>query len=473
MEHVETATFRNESLSWLLGGYSCEIRYLAHKVADRNVLFAASVTFCWRPNSEHPEFHKNASTLVAGVKRLDKLSIDELHKILDSALSGTIQLGDTVLSLQTGGILECRRPPRQIGVIPERPMESHQCKMFSAMNGFEVAEPWYQVFTPASDIEIGREKPYFDGFDHLLHSLGLPDPRLGNVNAHIEIIIEPPAIFDMERCQWKGDSLEVAILAHGTIGWNAVSLMGHDGLKITRGPMTPFGKIEWVASGEGKQSAWSCTSFPHAKDATAVLKVGGLVAGRCSFPHPTRAGNVRYLAMEKCDDKLTKLEGFLFSPAKQARLFEAAVAALLFLRGFNPALSMDTNSADIVVMTRFGRLLVVECSTSLDEAPGKARKLLRRREAIREALEESDQLPEIVACLVCVLPTKQIAKPGDSLRHEKIRLWSKEDLEREWSQIRHQGDADKMLTEMAKSLSDAAHLNLPSQSSADPSVVEL
>jgi hypothetical protein len=345
--------------------------------------------------------------------------------------------------------------------------------MVSALNGLQTMESWHQIFTSALDIELGRHEPFFDGFDHLCHSLELPDPRLGNVNAHVQIVIEPPAIFDAKRCHWDGDWLRLAILAHGTISWSAVSLIGRDKQKMVRGPMTSFGEIEWTASGEGKQSAWSCTSLPDANDVTAILKVGNLIARRQSFAHPSKASNTRYLAMEKCDNDLEKLKEFLFTPAKQSRLFEAAVAALLFLRGFNPALSMDTNSADIVVTTPAGRWLVVECSTSLDDARKKAGKLFRRREEIHEALKNSHHSPEVVACLVCVLPSQQIARPGDSLRTSQIQLWSKEDLEREWSQVRHLGDADKMLAEIAKSLSDAAKLNLPPQSGVDPSVIDI
>ncbi|RUL78253.1 hypothetical protein [Dyella choica] len=467
MEYTETAAFRTDSHAWILDDYSCEIRYLAHKDAGKNVLFFASVRFGWRLSSDLEAFHKGALNLVAGVIRMDKLPRAKLREIFDSALSGNIQIQESTFSLNED-LLECRRPFQPVDAVPERKVEFLQCKMVSTLGGSQVMESWHQIFTPALDAELGRHEPLFDGFDHLLHSLDLPDPRLRNVSPHVEVVVEPPANFDMERSGWDGDRLKIAILAHGATSWNAVTLMGRDGPKTMRGPLKPFGGIEWIASGEGKQSAWSCTSFPGARDVTAILKIGGLVASRQPFPHPTRASNARYVAIEKNDPELKKLQLLLLTPGQEARRFEQAVAALLFLRGFNPGLSMNTDSADIVMTTPGGRWMLVECSVTLDDARKKFSKLVRRRAKVFDALKDSSHSSEVVACLVCILPGNQVANPSDYLRKHEVQLWTKEDVEREWSLVRHPGYPDKQFLEIAKAVSDAASLNLPPSGGEDP-----
>ena len=479
-ERSESTPFHKGIQSLLCAGYACEIRYLVHKniSIDRNELLAATITFGWKADKEQKSFHKDVPNLVAGRVRLENQTIDQLWEILDLALKGEVTINGETYSLTEGpvkGLPSVQYPESEwelsTGVL--------QYRVVPAPSTTLASDPPLDIFTPELDAQLQKGPYAFSGVHDLVECLSLPDPRFRNTSAAIAITIESPADFDMSACHWdegREDRLLLKVLAHGTFRWNDAKLLLRELPKRAQAPKERFGEWEDHRWGNNLQVAWAPLLYPSAHEVVADLIIGGVVASRRTFPHPQRADNPRYLVMTEYDGGLEKLQEFLFKPSKEAkskkdkdaRKFEQAVAALLFLRGFSPVLPMNTDSVDIVVTTPAGHWLVVECSFSLDDARKKAGKLVRRREALRAELAGSGHRLELVACLVCILPRAQIAIPDDLLRRYQVQLWSEEDVKEELSKVKHPGDSDRQILDMAKSLSAAGSLEMPPIDEEDP-----
>jgi len=461
-------SFRQECESWLCDRYSCDIRYVSKKNSSPtpNELLIASITFTSQINPRDLGFRTETEHLIAGLVQHRELSHPELRKMLETALEGAIVVGQDKFELPFSVITHNR-----VMGGPDQWAQQLQMRVSSTQVGYVPNEPKPMVFTPALDDELRRGDVPFDGFDDLITWLSLPDPRFNGSSGTITVTVEPPAQLDLEKCRLENDTFELWVRAHSKFNTSDISLAvrGAPGGGIAARRQLGKG-ILWERDQQGDWKGSVCTSFEEADQAIAILMIGSACVRRHWFTDPVKARNVRYVAMQTLDHELKQLRRYLFAPERDKDRFEQAVANLLFLRGFNPALPLETDASDILLMTPGGQLVLVECTTSVKDVPTKIGKLVARRDEIRRALTVSGHSPDVVACLACLSPRDQIAASYDDLMKHQVLLWSNEDLRGQFEKLRFPNDVDKEIMEIKRQLATAASFDVTASGGGSPSL---
>jgi hypothetical protein len=310
------------------------------------------------------------------------------------------------------------------------------------------------IFTPALDDELRRGDVPFDGFDDLIAWLMISDPRFNNIQETITITVDPPAQLMVDECRLENDRLDVVVIAHPKMNHGNISLgvRGAPGGGITSRRRLAGSDFVWDNDHHEYWKGKISTTFDSADQALAILMIGEAYVRRHWFTDQVKARNNRFVAMQAIDKDLKQLRRYLLSPDKDQDKFERAVADLLFLRGYNPVIPLETDAPDILMMTPGGQLALVECTLSVKDAPTKLGKLVARRGEIRNAMTVSGHSPEIAAILVCLSPRDHIGASYDQLMQQQIKLWSREDLEDKLLQLRFPADVDKELLDIKREL---------------------
>ena len=181
-----------------------------------------------------------------------------------------------------------------------------------------------------------------------------------------------------------------------------------------------------------------------------MLVVGKITAQRQWFTDPLKAVNLRFLATQFYDENLKQLHQALLSPT-DSRKFEQAIAALLFVLGFAPAVQVETNAPDLIVASPSGQLIVAECTTKIADFHSKLGKLIDRRRALARTLTNAQHNGRVHAFLVCALPRDQIAATQRELIQNQIVLVCREQIEAALLQVNAPGNADVMLENLLRS----------------------
>ncbi|GAA5164502.1 hypothetical protein GCM10025770_18560 [Viridibacterium curvum] len=176
-----------------------------------------------------------------------------------------------------------------------------------------------------------------------------------------------------------------------------------------------------------------------------MLTIGGVTTRRRWFNDPNKARNNRMLAVQHFDKELKQIKHAVLEQSSDAPRFERGVAALLFLQGFSPAIQLETDAPDIILMTPAGRLVIVECTTRISDFSAKVGKLVDRRGSLEKSLRASHHNGEVTAMLVCALPKDQIATwQAEPVVHQII-LVTQEDLRQAIIEVRNPRNPDDLL----------------------------
>lgn len=204
-------------------------------------------------------------------------------------------------------------------------------------------------------------------------------------------------------------------------------------------------RIRWGRPKNGRTEGVVEIALPSASAALVMVSLGPDTVRRNWILDPAKAPNLRAAATLQFDRDLRMIRRGLFEDPDPYR-FDRAVAALLFMFGFSPALQLETDAPDMAVATPAGRLVLVECTTRTSDVPAKIGKLVDRRGALRKALQSSDQVAEVSAALICRSPRNQVAAHVATLREMNIILATEEDLNEGLSRCRGPASADDILT---------------------------
>jgi hypothetical protein len=189
----------------------------------------------------------------------------------------------------------------------------------------------------------------------------------------------------------------------------------------------------------------------QADSALVMLMIGDSTVRRQWFLDQSKARNSRLVALQHFDKDLRMVKQAVFQTTDSER-FEKGVAALLFLLGFSPVLSVETNAPDIVVTTPAGRLVVVECTTRIADFNSKLGKLVDRKGALSKALETSSHYSRVDAVLVCSLPRGQIVVDAADLDGHQVILITKQEIEAAFDRLRFPNNPDELLDQGVASL---------------------
>jgi hypothetical protein len=170
--------------------------------------------------------------------------------------------------------------------------------------------------------------------------------------------------------------------------------------------------------------------------------------------------------MSRFDDDLKKLKFNLFEN-QNTKDFEIAITSLLFLLGFSAAMPLESNSPDIVVSTPIGRIVIVECTTRLDDYVTKLGKLVQRRSLLSEAFAKTGLPGPAIAVLVCRLPRKDVLLKMDTFVENDVIYFGAEDIESSLVQARYMLNPDAMLNEALASMRSFGRIEAHEDSQGD------
>jgi hypothetical protein len=189
----------------------------------------------------------------------------------------------------------------------------------------------------------------------------------------------------------------------------------------------------------------------EADSVLVMLTAGATTVRRNWFIDAAKARNHRYTAVQHFDAELKMVRQAVLE-ANDSTRFELGVASLLFLMGFSPAVQIETNAPDLIVMTPAGRLVVIECTLRIADFAAKVGKLVDRRGALNKTLQGGGHLFGVVAVLVCGLPKDQIAAQKVLLYSSKVVLIAREDLAEAFHRVRVPVDPDELLRQVEAQL---------------------
>jgi len=437
-------TFLDAADAWVCDGYSIDLRFLANVAENKTELWDASVTLTPLPAQQDLGFQINTAGILVGQIQCVGPSKKELIAVLADASDGMLRLSDRVLSLS----------------------KEHSYFLYSDMSQ---RERWFSelhlqvnggprpVPSPMElanvDSALRLAAPPFDGLTDVAGWLGLRAPGSTANSPAIAIRVSPPVDLIFAGCSLADEELLLTLHAHPQFDVSRVALSVRAVPGVAIGGRRQIAhEIQWGGVHDGRLVGTVRIRMQQADQVLAMLMIETSTVRRHWFSDPKRARNSRLLAIQHFDGDLKKIRQSVLDSSESLK-FEKGVAALLFLLGFNPSLTLETDGPDIVVTTPNGRLVIVECTTRIADFASKLGKLVDRRGSLSKSLVESGHSPQVFAMLVCRLPRNQIAAQESDLRIHNTILVAGEDLAEGLNRIRNPDDADQWLDRAALRIS--------------------
>ena len=297
-----------------------------------------------------------------------------------------------------------------------------------------------------NDSELRAGDVPFDGFADVAGWLGLPSPGTKGDLSSLAVHVSPPVELGLNECALSNGRLSLRLYAHPSFDLKKVKLSarGFPGVGLVSRVQIAE-QIDWKRLERGVIQGEVVVDLPDSDQVIVMLMLGTTTVRRNWFVDPDRARNQRLFAMRHFDEGL-KMISRVVGEGKDAANFEKSVASLMFSMGFNPSLQVETQAPDILATTPAGRLVLVECTLRLSDVYAKVGKLVDRRNSLKAELESNHHRSDIVAVLVCGVPSEQIAAAAkEAARSDRVVLIAKEQLERAIDSRGASEDPDKML----------------------------
>lgn len=431
--------FLNAAESWVCDRYAMDLRYIAWREGDSWNLVEGSLVFWPLPHAEDHGFSIATPTLLAGQILAFPVTKHEAIDVLQKATRGHLDVNGERLTLPGSGDLDYYSEMH------------HRDRWFCPLHLRVASKNTVTNFSYASlaavDASLRCEQTPFDGTADLASWLGLNANFSGIPAPALTLSIAPPIDLVYDETTLDSNLLSATLHAHPTLDVRGVYLAVRpapgDGPYSRR---QVADQIVWSEPEGLKRVGKLTVKVGNSDSVLTMLSLGAETIRRQWIVDPKKARNSRYIAVNQFDQDLRMLRQALFD-SQDGRKFEQAVAALLFLLGFSPALPLETDSPDIVVVTPAGQLIVVECTIRLADFASKLGRLIERRAALSKSLADT-KLPSVVtAALVCRLRREEIAVNDTELRDRRVLLFSAEDIEAGLMRSRLVLNADALLQE--------------------------
>jgi hypothetical protein len=298
--------------------------------------------------------------------------------------------------------------------------------------------------------ELKAAKEPFDSLQELLAVCGLPALDQPSSATTLEIIAGTPAMISEKsvindeealiECQ-VAETLDVRKLR---IGYRVLS----KSMRVRRGSASG-GIIEWRKENDFKVGTHRVQMGGDAL-IQVFLSYNGISLHQWWIADQKRLLNPRHAIHKVSDQSMELLRGMLFKPeGDKARVFENAISTLLFLLGFSVAnygrIPKLQDGPDVVMVTPFGHVAVVECTIGLLDKNDKLAKLVQRTKLIREALAEAGHNHlEVQPAIVTPLSREEVAAGLATAGDHGIAVICKEDIERALVQVSYWPNPDQV-----------------------------
>lgn len=366
--------FLNAAKAWICDGYSCDIRFISTHDTKKGEIWEAAIYL--NPIAPTQDFSLKIDNdrIIAGHSQLINQSRNDLLKIIEDAISGTIEISGQRLLLL----------PKESSLHFSSEM-NHRDRWFYDLHlyiGGENRSNHSKHDLAMIDNALRSSQTPFDGLDDLSRWLGLQNVTGDVISTCINLRIGPPIDLIVGESSLKDDRLYLVLNAHQTFD------ISHAGLAIRCFPEAGLSsrrqisaEIHWSEPGNGRKVGIVDLEVKGIEGVEVMLMIQSSTVRRQWLSDPTKARNHRLIAVQSFDKDLKMTRQAVLESPDSGR-FENGIAALLFLLGFSPSVQIETDSPDLVVATPSGRLALVECTMRIADFSAKLGKLVDRRGAL-------------------------------------------------------------------------------------------
>jgi hypothetical protein len=326
--------------------------------------------------------------------------------------------------------------------------------------------PEYRTRRLELDWELRGAKTPYDGIQDLLNEFG---PGFIGDNSNVEVAAFNAATVDADSVV-EGERAKLAIRTALSADISKVSV----GYRILSA-----GKVIERRTIKGSQFTWRDQdgyklgrielAVPRASVVHATAIYAGVPQQHWFFRDPESFQNPRQAAYEAFDPKCALFDDILAraqQPMKpEARDFEIAMSWLFWMLGFAPAslagVPRLSNSADAILSTPKGNIVVLECTVGLLKDDSKVPRVHDRASAIRRNLDHSSTRHiRVLPVIVTVKSADEISPEKDGAVQSGIYVITREGIERLKQRSLFVTDADQLFEQAEQELSAALeHLN--------------
>ncbi|WP_353227653.1 hypothetical protein [Novosphingobium sp.] len=421
--------------------------FVAFRRDGRWEIFRARITL-HLPATKIPLLSVRTDNILAGT---DPVGTDlfALEKCIDAMRSGVIEVGGETLHFlpRMGG---------EYGMtfIPLHPDGIASQTRIAVLQMFGNDQTGY-LLHPPFDWELRAAAQPFDGVNELTRELNLATlPQHGSLFEAVAfnvVAIDNASHVDGTVAHFGLRLCEGLDTAKASIGYRVMS----QGVAIARerigGTAMTWSQVDGVQLGQ------ATVDVPAAATIHAYACYDGATYQHWWFSDPDHSQNPRRAAYEATDKGLQKLKSLVRTGGKQAREFEAAVACLLWMLGFNSVylggIPRMSDAADVLVTTPQGHFAVVECTIGVLKAEHKLTHLVDRTAAVRNQLEQSNFPNLRVLPVIFTMKTRdEVQGDLDQARQLGILVVTQDDFERLFFLTLQISNADYIFSEAEKSL---------------------
>ena len=436
-----SARFLEISKNWLCDGYYMDIRHISIELESPSIL-CATINLNPLPPPEYDSFSLRLGRFSASRLQVGPLARDDLILCLEKLAKGRLEIEGIAQDLVKTAEIEHHSDGEQ------------RDRWFHPLH-LKVSSRASHIFRPTELVQLDGalrccEIP-FDGVDDLCSWMGLPNLAMNDFRPQLEAHINPPVDLIWSGEEFREGMLSLKLVAHNEFDISKMSV----GLRMAPGLIVNTrvqvaDKISWENEEVDFRTGRLSVTSESAHSMLAMICIQGATVRRQWFSDPSRSFNPLYVATQHFDKDFRQIRKAIFD-GNDSEKFEKAVASLAFILGFSPALQVESDAPDILMMAPSGRLVLIECTIRVADVTVKAGKLADRKNGLQSVLRSQNDLRDVVAVLVCRQSSSNPALHISELKSMGIYLLSKEGLEEALIRISSPRHADELLNEMVAS----------------------
>lgn len=433
--------FKTAFSQWLFTPYSVEIRYIARKIDDTNYKILSAYQAFFPVATPSPiKFTVATSKIIAGFAQLSNLTLDEINELTNGIELGKLSIENLNLSLESKSGLSFYSEM----ISNDRwYCDAHLMILGDALESFSAVE----IAEINNELRL-NELP-FDGINDLLSYLRLPDCITTYKQPQIEVRISPPVDLIFENCKLSDSKLHLTLHAHPALKFEELSLAIRVFPEDLSKRLQVAKNIKW-SNEHDRQVGYIEIDIQNAFASEVILMLGNNIIRRQFFDDIAKVPNRRLTTLSFFDNELERLKNGLFGQDSVA--FEKAVNSLTYLLGFSGCTLNETNAPDIILSSPDENIVVIECTTKINDFEKKLGSLVDRKNSLIKQLAASGDSRKVYSYLVCGQPKDQIVIDAKKLAAHKVTLLTQESLNDLLERLKFPENLEQLLAQDEASL---------------------
>lgn len=293
----------------------------------------------------------------------------------------------------------------------------------------------------------------FDGLADLLSYYSFSRDGSFPNEQKISVLVRAPADFMLDGCILSGNRLRIRIGRKSKYNKEKLSL----GIRQFPNPNLSrraqvADQLRWSRGKDGLEFGVLEIDLQDCTTVELMLSAGGFSVQQVFVSDKTKSLNPRLAIYRRFDPDLQQLREFLDPHPKKSKNLEQGVATLFYLLGAICSNPPATDAPDIILETRSGRQVIVECTVQINDMREKASKLLNRRHTLTFNEDGSGPTHDVLAILVVSSPRNKIPLEDDFLARNQILLATRENIDRAMNNLEFPPDLDSLFLNTIESM---------------------